>query len=135
MKVIDPGHIYECDQLGGGTQIITFVKRSSGAVTYKEEWAGLQSQEILRALIDRTKFLNEILPCSETIEALYHLRMSLYWYEVRAYRRKMDVVNKTKYAHTDKDKDYQKGEHPSDIPFTEAGIENYKVGPDGHITI
>jgi hypothetical protein len=135
MKVIDPGHVYECNQLGGGTQTITFIKRSSGAVTYEQEWAGLQTQEVLRALIDRTKFLNEILPCSETIEALYHLRMSLYWYEVRAYRRKSDKVNRTEFKHKDTPCEYLRGEYPDDIPFTEVDIENREVSGDGHIII
>lgn len=135
MRVVDPGHVYECEQLGGGTQTLTFVKRSSGAVTYEKEWAGLQTQEVLRALIDRTKFLNEILPCSETVEALHHLRMSLYWYEVRAYRRKKDGVNTTEYAHEDTLSDYQKGKYPKGIPFTEVNIEMYQVGEDGHIII
>lgn len=135
MRVIDPGHIYECNQLGGGTQVITFVKRSSDAVFYEIEWVGLQTQEVLRALIDRTKFLNTILPCSETDEALYHLRMALYWYEVRAYRRKKEKVNRTKSPHRDVPSDYLRGEYPGDIPFTEVDIEYREIGEDGHIII
>lgn len=135
MKVIDPGHVYECNQLGGGTQTITFVKRSSDAVTYDKEWAGLQNQEVLRALIDRTKFVDNVLPCSETKEALYHLRLALYWYEVRAYRRKQAHMNRTALAHHDEPSSYKRGEYPEDIPFTEMDIELYKVGDDGHIII
>lgn len=134
MKVIDPGHIYECNQLGGGTQIITFVKRSSDAVTYDTNWAGLQTQEVLRALIDRTKFVNSILPCNETQEALYRLRLAFYWYEVRAYRRKQAKMNRTALAHDDESL-YKRGEYPKDIPFTEVDIEFYEVGDDGHIII
>jgi hypothetical protein len=129
MKVHDPGHIYECEQLGGGTQMLTFVKRSSDAVTYKEEWPGMQTQEVLRALIDRTIFLNDILPCSETEEALKHLRCALYWYEVRAYRRKQQKVNRTDHPHT------ESSIETKDIPFTSEGIEHLKIGEDGHIIV
>ncbi|MBP6888912.1 MAG: hypothetical protein KBC21_04425 [Candidatus Pacebacteria bacterium] len=129
MKVIDPGHIYECDQLGGGTQILTFVKRSSGAVTYENEWAGMQTQEVLRALIDRTKFLNTVLPCKETPKALKHLQLALYWYEVRAHRRKKENVNCTELQHRECE------DLSVDVPFTDTDIEYRKVGSDGHIII
>ena len=135
MKVIDPGHIYECNQLGGGTQRITFVKRSSSAVIYDKEWAGLQTQEVLRALIDRTKFVNNILPCKESQEALYYLQLALYWYEVRAYRRKKAKVNRTALHHNHDSKSYMRGEYSKDIPFTEVDIEFREVGDDGHIII
>ena len=135
MKVIDPGHIYECNQLGGGTQLLTFVKRSSGAVTYKKEWAGMQTQEVLRALIDRTKFLQTILSCEETPTALYHVRMALYWYEVRAYTRKQEEVNRLEHKHIDDISMYSYGEYPHDIPFTEVDIELREVGEDGHIIL
>lgn len=135
MKVIDPGHIYECDQIDGGSQVITFMKRSSDAVTYEKEWGGLQTQEVLRALIDRTKFVYEILPCKETDEALYHLRMALFLYEVRAYRRKQAKVNRTALKHDDDPSKYARGEYPSDIPFTEMDIEFREVNEDGHIKI
>lgn len=135
MKVLDEGHIYECSQLDGGVQKITFMKRSSDAVHYEKEWAGLQTQEVLRALIDRTKFVYKILPCKETDEALYHLRMALYWYEVRAYRRKQAKVNRTSLNHTDDPSMYKRGEYPKDIPFTEVDIEFRSINNDGHIQV
>ena len=135
MKVLDKGHIYECHQLDGGKQTITFMKRTSDAVHYTKEWGGLQSQELLRVLIDRTKFVDKILPCKETKTALYHLRMALFWYEVRAYRRKKLKVNKTSSKHPVDKREYSKGTYPKDIPFTEKGIEFRKVGKDGHIRI
>ena len=135
MKVIDKRHIYECDQLGGGTQTLTFVKRSSGASTYEKEWVGMQTQEVLRALIDRTKFLQEILPCEETPVALYHLHMALYWYEVRAYRRKQENVNRLEHAHTHVMSSCIYGDYPKGIPFPEKEIESHEVGADGHIII
>ena len=127
MKVLDPGHVYELRQLGdSNTQRLTFIKRSGGAIKYAEEWPGLQTQEVLRALIDRTEYLNEVLPCKETLEALKHLRATLYWYEVRAFRRKHTKVNRTAEQHDDSD---------SDVPFTEEGIEEREIGEDGHLLV
>lgn len=75
MRIIDPGHIYELRQLGDEeTQTLKFVKRSGGAVHYDKEWPGMQTQEVLRALIDRTQYLYDVLPCKETAEAKRLLR-------------------------------------------------------------
>ncbi len=134
MKVIDPGHIYELRQLGDeATQELVFIKRSGGAVHYEKEWPGLQTQEVLRALIDRTKYLYQVLPCRETEEALRHLRMALYWYEARALRRKRSKTNRTTNAHDDEDTPEMHIEYPRDIPFTVTEIELRETGEDGHI--
>lgn len=129
MKVLIDGHVYELRELGSNdAQKLTFVRRSGGAVTYDKEWAGLRSQEVLRVLIDRTKYLHDVLPCKETEEALYHLRRALFMYEARAYRRKQDTVNRTTSDH-DERVDF------SDIPFTEEAIELRPIGDDGHILL
>ncbi len=136
MKIIDPGHIYELQQLGNDkTQAITFVKRSGGAISYDEEWSGLQTQEVLRALIDRTKYLYKVLPCRETEEALKHLRLALYLYEVRAYRRKKSKTNKTAISHDDAETSISHFQYSKDIPFDEINIEKRPIGEDGHIII
>lgn len=135
MKVLVPGHVYELTQLGGGTQRLTFVRRSGGAIQYETEWPGVQTQEVLRALIDRTKYLDGVLPCQETKDALWHLRMALYAYEVRAWRRKQEAVNREAGAHDDIVRPHDWREHPDDVPFNEHGIESRPVGPDGHIIV
>lgn len=127
MKIIDPGHIYELQELGGGIQTVTFIKRSGGAVRYDKEWSGLQTQEVLRALIDRTKYLHSILPCKETECAEKHLRLALFEYEKRAYRRKQEGVNRTTCTHDDSDENV--------VPFSEKEIELRPVGEDGHIIL
>jgi hypothetical protein len=44
------GHIYQLPELGSSnTQRLVFIRRSGGAITYGEEWAGLQTQTVLRA--------------------------------------------------------------------------------------
>jgi hypothetical protein len=136
MRSIDPGHIYELDQLGDkATQRLTFIKRSGGSVHYEKEWPGLQTQEVLRALIDRTQYLHDVLPCKETVEAKRHLQLALYWYEVRALRRKRSKTNRTTSAHDDSDTPPAQIPYPSDIPFTEVDIELRPTGPDGHIML
>ncbi len=134
MKVVNDGHVYRLENLGGvDEQALIFIKRSGGAITYEEEWPGLQVQEVLRVLIDRTKYLYNILPCLETQVALKNLRMSLYWYEVRAYRRKKEKLNKTEGLHNDLDTIYN--QYASDFPITEVDIENRDIGEDGHIIL
>lgn len=135
MKVSDPGHVYELDQLGGGVHTLVFVKRSGGAVAYEQEWPGVQTQEVLRALIDRTKYLNGVLECAETKDAVWHLRMALYCYELRAWRRKQGKVNRKSPAHDDTGRSRPWREHPDDAPFSEYEIELRPTGPDGHIVV
>ena len=136
MKIIDPGHIYELRQLGdANTQTIRFIKRCGGAVQYSQEWSGLQTQEVLRALIDRTEYLNDILPCKETIEAKRCLQMALYWYEVRALRRKRSETNRTTLDHDDMETPHVEFQYAKDIPFDEVDIELRSIGEDGHIIL
>jgi hypothetical protein len=136
MEVVDKGHVYDLNQLGGGTQRLTFIKRSGGAVHYETEWAGLQTQEVLRVLIDRTKYLNQILPCVETEDAIHYLRMALFMYEVRAWRRKQEKVNRKEGEHDDSLHPKNWREVPfSDVPFDEHEIELRPTGEDGHILL
>jgi hypothetical protein len=101
LEVIDPGHVYNLRQLGTDEKVELRFKRSGGAIKYDEEWPGLQVQEVLRALIDRTQYLYDVLPCNESSDALWHLRMALWAYEARAHRRKMEEVNREQPAHDD----------------------------------
>lgn len=103
MRVLEPGHIYSLPHLEGeGAEILTFIKRSGGAIDYgPTEHPGTNTQEVIRALIDRSKYLDNVLPCDETKDAIYFLRMALYSYEVRVYRRKMEHKNKKRLDHTD----------------------------------
>lgn len=137
MKVIDPGHIYDLWQLGSDEpQKIVFPKRSGEAITYTEEWPGVQNQEVTRALIDRCKYLNSIIPCAETEDAIYFYRMALFMFEVRAYRRKQQKLNRKQPAHDDSISPKSWRDHPfSDIPFNEHEIELRPIGSDGHLEL
>jgi hypothetical protein len=135
-RILDPGHVYEVYNLGGGSQIIRFVKRSGGAITHRKEWSGLQTQGVLRALIDKEEYLNDVSLCEETQESSNYLRMALFMYEVRAYRRKMESVNRKQPAHDDGVRPKSWHENPfADVPFNEHEIELRPIGPDGHILL
>ncbi|MEE8233782.1 MAG: hypothetical protein V3R41_03790 [Gammaproteobacteria bacterium] len=141
MKVIDPGHKYEVDKFGedGKTSMSLacppFMKRSGGAIQYEKEWQGTNTQEMIRVLIDRTQYLDGVLECDETKNSEYHLRMALYWYEVRAYRRKQEKVNRLDPAHNDSIRPNVHRTREQDIPFSEFEIENILTGRDGHLLV
>lgn len=137
MKALDDGHIYSLKQLGTDEEVeIKFVKRSGGAIQYDEEWPGLQTQEVLRALIDRTEYLDNVIHCTETQDAIWHLRMALFCYEARAYRRKQEGKNRQKPEHDDTMRPKPWNENPFyDVPFNEHGIEERPIGEDGHIIL
>jgi hypothetical protein len=136
VKTIDRGHHYRLRQLGGGEQDLIFVKRSGGAVRYRSDHAGVQTQEVLRALIDRCGYLDSILPCAETKSAAWHLRMALFEFEARAHRRKAEKKNRRRGAHRDDARPRPwRPRIYDDVPFDEHLIERRRTGPDGHIVI
>jgi len=135
--VIDPGHVYSLPNVEhAGRQCLAFIKRSGGTVKYEHEHPGTNVQSVLRALIDRTKYLDSLVPCVENGDVLYHLRMALLCYEGRAWRRKHDKVNRGTDEHTsfsERDKDLPFDELGSKYDPMRDGIENMPVGDDGHI--
>lgn len=137
MKIIDDGHVYSLKQLGTDDEVeIKFVKRSGGAVQYDKEWAGLQTQEVIRALIYRTQYLDNIIECNESKAAIYHLRSALFEYEARAYRRKKEALNRKMPEHDDTQRPKEWHNNPySDVPFNEHDIELLPIGDDGHIIV
>lgn len=86
MEVIIPGHKYLLAHLDGdGTQELSFVNRGHNC---DEE--GTTNQEVLRALIDRIKFLDNECPWEGNKNIIYHLRMGLLLHETRALERKVE---------------------------------------------
>lgn len=107
MKIVEPGHIYELHSLDGAkgeTETLRFVNREGGA-----EHPGTQTQEVLRALIDRTMHCDNCLRWEGNDKIIQHLRMALALHESRAIERKAE---KGYYA-----------------------PERLKVGADGHFTL
>lgn len=93
MKVIDPGHVYHLtwldepdDDMRGG--LLTFVKREGeGYPGNVGHHAGTTSQEVLRALIERSEYVNNQIPCAETEAAGELMKAALLLLELRAARR------------------------------------------------
>ena len=139
MKVIEAGHVYAVDTVDSrgllNPQTIRFLRRSSSLIQHPYEAEGTNTQELLRVAIDRTKYLDKIQPCSENEDILFCLRHALLLYEARAYRRKVNKVNKGQGVHP------EGSEVLKDVPFEmlncgeEASlwIEELPTGPDGHI--
>lgn len=87
MKILEPGHIYELQNFdstdsSNGTQLLVFVNREKNT-----EHAGTQTQEVLRALIDRTIHCDNCLRWPGNDQIIYHLRMALVLHEARALER------------------------------------------------
>lgn len=101
MRVLDPGHSYALDAFepGGGRafgQILRFVKRVGEGYPGNEEppHPGVQTQEVLRALIDRAKYVREQsrqLGDDESVDdndiVISLLARAIYYLELRAARR------------------------------------------------
>lgn len=87
MKIIEPGHIYELDQLDAPTKPLhlIFVNREPGKLH-----PGTQTQEVLRVLIDRTIHCDNCLRWEGNDLIVFHLRMALVLHEVRALLRKVE---------------------------------------------
>lgn len=88
MKAIDPGHLYELDVLDGAwpTTELRFVKRVGDKFPGNAEpaYGGVLSQEVIRALIDRTHYVNAQKPHHENDIAISGLRSALKAFEIRA---------------------------------------------------
>jgi hypothetical protein len=86
MKIIEPGHVYELNSLDGDTpETLTFVNREEG-----QEHPGTQTQEVIRALIDRTMHCDNCKRWAGNDKIIHHLRMALALHEARAIERKAE---------------------------------------------
>lgn len=90
MYVIDPGHRYLLDCLDGPTtEHIRFVKRVGLKYPGNEgAHPGTTTQEVLRALINRSEYVNRQEPCLESEQVIGLLKTALVLLEIRASRKK-----------------------------------------------
>jgi hypothetical protein len=93
MKTIDPGHKYELATLDGGLpQTLTFVKRHDEENPDRfpgntESHPGTTLQNVIRALLERFRYLQNQHACLENAICITFLRLSLWLLEFRAARR------------------------------------------------
>lgn len=86
MNIVEAGHIYELNQVDGSdVETLRFVNREPGT-----EHPGTQTQEVLRALIDRTMHCDNCLRWAGNDLIIHHLRMALVLHEARALERKTE---------------------------------------------
>lgn len=98
VKVLDPGHLYDLDLLDAdihgstGCCELRFVKRIGEKFPGNQEpgYEGTTTQEVIRALIDRTKYVDAQKPDVANKLALSSLRSALRWLEVRAAEQRDD---------------------------------------------
>lgn len=102
MKVIEPGHIYEVENVDGDeTQRVEFVRRrdADGELlpeNFRRE--GILCQDLIRVLIDRTLYLYAEAPCEEDTEIIESLRHALARFETRASRRSIEKLSRIEVA-------------------------------------
>lgn len=80
MKAITPGHQYELDNVGEGTQTLQFVEKEADPADDTKlvvKTDGTTNEEVLAVLIDRLTFLGETLADDFTSEAIGHLEKAL----------------------------------------------------------
>lgn len=89
MITIDAGHTYALDRLDGlGDQELRFVKREGAKFPGNVgHYPGTNLQEVLRACIDRVKYLDHQVQCRENLLILEHLRSCIRLLEERAAKR------------------------------------------------
>jgi hypothetical protein len=91
--ILDPGHKYQVLTLDGAdSQILTFVKRFDLENPEKypgniNGYPGTTLQSVMQCLIERTKYLQNQIPCEENLHILYHLRSCIKLLEKRAANR------------------------------------------------
>jgi hypothetical protein len=91
VEILDPGHLYALRSLDNGPERrLRFAKRIGERYPGNtgEPYAGTNCQEVIRALIDRMRYLNGQIPCVETETAIGLLQAALVLFEVRAKRVK-----------------------------------------------
>lgn len=87
MRVLDPGHSYELEQLDTGKllQLLHFVKREGEKYPGNVgSHGGVTTQEVLRVLINRTRYVNNQIYFIENEWVIDNLQWSLYYLENRA---------------------------------------------------
>ena len=89
MIVIDPGHTYKLLVLDGtNEELLTFVKREGGGYPGNVgHYSGTNLQEVFRAAIDRTKYLDNQISHPVNKEIIHHLRSCIRLLEHRAAER------------------------------------------------
>jgi hypothetical protein len=90
MEVIDPGHKFRLQGYDGGEpQVLVFMKREGKGYPFNVgHHSGTNCQEVIRALIERVKYLQQQVACDQNEQIIQLLRQSLRLFEDRAAQRR-----------------------------------------------
>ena len=94
MEIIDPGHKFLLEGYDGGEpQMLVFMKREgTGYPLNVGHHSGTNCQEVIRALIERVKYLQHQVACDENEQIIQHLREALRLFEKRAAQRRGQIL-------------------------------------------
>lgn len=103
MKVLVPGHRYALINFEDKDdhQSLQFIHKEpilEGSTQLETIDDGTTNEEVLEALIDRIKFLNNKFPCKENSCCITHLEEALMWLEKRTRDREKRNVEGTNKA-------------------------------------
>lgn len=125
MKIIEPGHVYELDQLDMKVNTEPVVLRFVNREETETQHAGTQTQEVLRALIDRTVHCDNCVRWESNDQIIYHLRMALVLHEARHLERLVEKdMLKPERAAVGPD-----GHFALEVNYTTAPFEDQKAAP------
>lgn len=91
MRILDPGHKYQLQDINSESSSNTLIFYKDGSLNWDgENYAGTCNQEVLRALINRVKFLDLQLEHWVNNQIIHHLRNALILHEIRHLERLLD---------------------------------------------
>lgn len=101
MKVLEKGHVYLLENKALSSAMIADVDAGGRAMTPEnkivfvnqqpgQEHGGTLTQEVIRALLDRTRHCANCMPHPNNERIVYHLRMALVLHEARALERMVE---------------------------------------------
>ena len=99
MIVSDPGHIYRLQNNKGTGHASTLVFFKDPEINGSGH-AGTTNQEVLRALIDRVKFLDDQVPSDINKEIIKHLRYAIALHEMRHLYRMVEKGDEIEFIKT-----------------------------------
>ena len=85
MKIIEPGHVYELENVDGTepNQTIHFLKKTfttdEDGVRHQNVADGVNTEEVILMLLDRTSYINEHYPSNENAFVIDNLKAALTW--------------------------------------------------------
>ncbi len=97
MNILDPGHCYKLDLFDDSTEGIQlqFIKKEEVDGELKTTVNGTTNEEVIKALVDRLRFLQKRLASRENAIVITKLEEALMWLEKRTADRKERGVEGT----------------------------------------